>query len=195
MHKGTVVVLTLLAAVFVIAGMAAALIYSGSYDIGADAPHSGPVFALLESERVHSIRAHAQYLVVPSDLNSNRRVSSGAAEYAEMCSQCHLAPGMEKTEISEGLYPAAPELARGDALSPAEQFWVIKHGIKFTAMPAWGPTHDEDLIWDIVAFVRRLPALSSKQYRSIAAKAPEEHANMMHRDQMMRGTLMPRGAE
>lgn len=195
MHKGTVVVLTLLAVVFAVAGIAAALIYSGSYNIGVDAPHTAPVFALLESARTHSIRAHAQYLQVPSDLNSSRRVSSGAAEYAEMCSQCHLAPGMEKTEISKGLYPAAPELARGDVLSPAEQFWVIKHGIKFTAMPAWGPTHDEDLIWDIVAFVRRLPTLSSKQYRSIAAEAPEEHANMMHRDPMMRGMPMRKDAE
>lgn len=195
MHKGMVVVLTLLAVVFAVAGIAAALIYSGSYNIGVDAPHTAPVFALLESARTHSIRAHAQYLQVPSDLNSSRRVSSGAAEYAEMCSQCHLAPGMEKTEISKGLYPAAPELARGDVLSPAEQFWVIKHGIKFTAMPAWGPTHDEDLIWDIVAFVRRLPTLSSKQYRSIAADAPEEHANMMHRDPMMRGMPMRKDAE
>ena len=195
MHKGTVVVLTLLAGVVVVAGIAAALIYSGSYNIGADVPHTGPIFALLETARTHSIRAHAQYLEVPSDLNSNRRVSSGAAEYGEMCSQCHLAPGMERTEISKGLYPAAPELARGDALSPAEQFWVIKHGIKFTAMPAWGPTHDEDLIWDIVAFVRRLPALHATQYRSFVAQAPEEHANMMHRDPMMRGMPMQKDAK
>jgi mono/diheme cytochrome c family protein len=195
MHRGTVVVLTLLAGVVVVAGIAVALIYSGSYDIGADAPHAGPIFALLETARAHSIRAHAQYLEVPSDLNSNRRVSSGAAEYGEMCSQCHLAPGMERTEISKGLYPAAPELARGDALSPAEQFWVIKHGIKFTAMPAWGPTHDEDLIWDIVAFVRRLPALHATQYRSFVAQAPEEHANMMHHDPMMRGMPMQKDAK
>jgi len=195
MHKGTVVVLTLLAVAFVVTGIAAALILSGSYDIGVDAPHTAPVVALLESARIHSIRAHARYLQVPSDLSSNRRVSSGAAEYAEMCSQCHLAPGMERTEISKGLYPAAPELARGDALSPAEQFWVIKHGIKFTAMPAWGPTHDEDIIWDIVAFVRRLPALHATQYRSFVADAPEEHANMMHREPTIRRMPMQQDAE
>ena len=164
MHKGTVVVLTLLAVAFVVTGIAAALIYSGSYDIGVDAPHSAPVVALLESARIHSIRTHARYLQVPSDLNSNRRVSSGAAEYAEMCSQCHLAPGMEKTEISKGLYPAAPELARGDALSPAEQFWVIKHGVKLTAMPAWGRTHGDEELWDLVAFLKKLPNLDPPGY-------------------------------
>jgi mono/diheme cytochrome c family protein len=62
----------------------------------------------------------------------------GAAEYDDMCSGCHLAPGQEKTEISKGLYPSPPELSRGNDLNPAEQFWVLKHGIKMTGMPAWG---------------------------------------------------------
>ena len=42
----------------------------------------------------------------------------------------HLAPGMKRTEISQGLYPRAPELRRKTTLTPAEQFWVVKHGIK-----------------------------------------------------------------
>ena len=87
---------------------------------------------------------------------------------------------MEKTEISQGLYPRAPELSRGDPLTPAQQFWVIKHGIKATGMPAWGPTHDDTKIWDMVAFVRKLPTLSPDQYKAIVKSAPEEHEQMMH---------------
>lgn len=87
-------------------------------------------------------------------------VAGDTSEYAEMCSQCHLAPGVEKPEISQGLYPNVPEFARGDPLNRAEQFWVIKHGIKFTSMPAWGPTHSDGPLWDIVAFARKLPSLS-----------------------------------
>ena len=185
MNRGTVVVLTLLAAGLVVSGLVLAAVLSGSYNIAADVPHSRPVRALLEVARVRSIRTHAQYLAVPDDLSSTRRVSAGASEYAEMCSQCHLAPGMEKTEISRGLYPAAPELARGDRMAPAEQFWVIKHGIKFTSMPAWGNTHDDDRLWDIVAFIRQLPTLSPRAYKAIAEKAPEEHEKMMHGDRTM----------
>jgi len=108
----------------VIAGAAGAFIYSGLYNIGADAPHSRIVFNALETLRDNSISRHARGIAVPSDLDTTRRVEAGAALYQEMCTGCHLGPGLEKTELSQGLYPAAPELARGDDLSPAEQFWV-----------------------------------------------------------------------
>jgi len=52
-----------------------------------------------------------------------------------MCSGCHLAPGMKRTEISRGLYPRAPELRHKTDLTPAEQFWIVKHGVKMTGMP------------------------------------------------------------
>jgi mono/diheme cytochrome c family protein len=83
--------------------------------------------------------------------------------------------------MSAGLYPPAPELARGNTLSPAEQFWIIKHGVKLTAMPAWGKTHDDELIWDMVAFIRQLPSMSPQQYRGAVASAPESHEEMMER--------------
>jgi hypothetical protein len=95
---------------------------------------------------------------------------------------------MEKTEISQGLYPQAPELSRGLAHSPGEEFWVIKHGIKMTAMPAWGRTHSDDLIWDMVAFVRVLPKLSADQYQAAVKSAPMNH------DAIMRAMPMKSGA-
>ncbi|HTM80256.1 cytochrome c, partial [Asticcacaulis sp.] len=73
----------------------------------------------------------------------------------------------------------APELSRGTDLTPAEQFWVIKHGIKLTAMPAWGLTHNDTLIWDMVAFLHKLPTLSPAQYAAAAKSAPEDHDEMM----------------
>jgi mono/diheme cytochrome c family protein len=134
----------------------------------------------LDTARKRSVAIRARDLSVPADLADPKRIAAGAAEYAEMCSGCHLAPGMGKTEMSEGLYPAAPELALGSALTPAEEFWVVKHGIKMTAMPAWGRTHDDALLWDIVAFLEKLPTLSPKAYRSILESAPEGHDQMMH---------------
>jgi len=97
-----------------------------------------------------------------------------------MCSLCHLAPGMKRTEISWGLYPRAPELRRGSNLTPAEEFWVVKHGLKMTGMPAWGVTHDDELLWDIVAFLRKLPELSADQYQTLVKNAPQTHEEMMH---------------
>jgi mono/diheme cytochrome c family protein len=162
----------------VLIGVAALAIYAGIYDVAADEPHSQPVFWLMQMVRDRSIAAHATD-TVPIDLSEPNRIASGAAQYAEMCSICHLAPGMKRTEISWGLYPRAPELRRGGRLTPAEQFWVVKHGIKMTGMPSWGATHDDELLWDIVAFLRKMPELTADEYQALVRSAPKTHEEMM----------------
>jgi mono/diheme cytochrome c family protein len=153
-------------------------IYAGLYNVAADVPHTQPVYWMLETVRERSIAARAGNIVVPNDLKDSGRISRGAGQYAEMCSGCHLAPGMKRTEISRGLYPRAPELRRETDLTPAELFWIIKHGVKMTGMPAWGVTHDDQLLWDVVAFVRKLPELTPAQYESIVKSAPR-HEDLM----------------
>jgi mono/diheme cytochrome c family protein len=168
--------------ILAIGGLVGFFIGAGVYNIAADAPHTRPVFWLLETLRDRSIAVRGRGIAPPADLGSANRVSVGAGLYAEMCSGCHLAPGMERTEISQGLYPQAPELSRGLAHTPGEEFWVIKHGVKLTAMPAWGRTHSDDLIWDMVAFLRKLPSLSRAQYQAAVKSAPEDHDQMMQHD-------------
>src|SRR5680860_1395784 len=154
-------------------------IYWGVYNVAADVPHTSPVFRLLEAVRDRSIAVRAAEVVVPSDLTDPGRIASGAGQYAEMCSSCHLAPGMERTEISRGLYPRAPELRRGSRSTPAEDFWVAKHGIKATGMPAWGVTHGDEILWDVVAFLRKLPELTPEEYQSLVKSVPKTHGGMM----------------
>ena len=166
-------------AVALVAALAAAVIFVGLYDIGADAPHTPPVHWLIENLRDRSIAVRARGITVPADLNDPKRIATGAGLYTDMCSGCHLAPGMEKTEISQGLYPPAPELSKGLDHSPAQEFWMIKHGIKLTAMPAWGRTHSDELMWDMVAFVRKLPTLSPAQYKAVVDSAPKDHDAIM----------------
>jgi mono/diheme cytochrome c family protein len=155
------------------------VIYAGTYNIAADVPHTQPVYWLLEELRDRSVAARAKDIVVPKDLDEPKRISAGAGRYAEMCRGCHLAPGMKRTEISRGLYPRAPELRRKSDLTPAEQFWIIKHGVKMTGMPAWGITRDDELLWDVVAFLRKLPELTAEQYQELV-KSALTHEDMMH---------------
>jgi len=150
----------------------------GGYDVAADQPHSAPALWLANTARTNSVSARAKDIALPAGFGSDAQVKAGASEYAEMCSQCHLAPGAERSEISQGLYPRAPELAKGNALTPEEQFWVVKHGIKMTGMPAWGVTHDDKLIWSIVAFIQKLPTLSTDEYKMMTKDAAEEHEEM-----------------
>jgi mono/diheme cytochrome c family protein len=53
-------------------------------------------------------------------------------------------------------------------------FWTIKHGIKMSAMPAWGASHDDATIWSMVAFLQRLPDLDAAQYKQMVAAAPPD---------------------
>lgn len=168
-----------LAAIFLALLLGLAYLLTGGYDVAADVPHASLTYALLEGARDRSIARRARSIQVPS-LDDPALVALGAEHYAEMCTGCHLAPGMENTELRQGLYPEPPSLVEPDDLSPAEQFWVIKHGIKTTAMPAWGRTHDDHIIWGMVAFLRRLPDMTGAQYETMTAGAEHEEHDEAH---------------
>ncbi len=167
-----VIVLAVLGAAAV--GVAAGFVWSGRYNVAADDAHTAPVMSLLQTARERSIAHHAATIEVP-DLSDPEMVRQGAGNYAAMCAGCHLAPGMGPTELSRGLYPAPPVLAES-ASDPAHQFWVIKHGIKATGMPAWGPSMEDGYIWGMVAFLQALPALDAPGYAALVASS-EGHSH------------------
>lgn len=163
----------------IIAAFGGIFIYAGIYNIGADDPHSKAVYMTLTQLRENAIAHHARNIAVPTDLNDPKRIEAGAGLYQEMCTGCHLGPGVEPSELSQGLYPQAPELAKSAGRSAQQQFWIIKHGVKLSAMPAWGKTHNDQLIWDMVAFIRQLPKMTPQQYQAALANAPADHDEMM----------------
>jgi len=79
-------------ALLALLGAVAVAVYPGIYNVAADVPHTQPVYWLFETARDRSIGARARNIVVPNDLSDPARISSGAGQYAEMCSVCHLAP-------------------------------------------------------------------------------------------------------
>jgi mono/diheme cytochrome c family protein len=179
----------------------AGFLYSGVYNVGADVPHWSVTAKMIDTFRERSIAARIKEIDVPG-LDDARLVAEGAEHFSAMCSGCHLAPGMQDTEIRAGLYPQPPNLAEhqhahghGDsAASAARQFWIIKHGIKMTAMPAWGATHDDQSIWGLVAFLQKLPGMAPVEYATLAGNnghgddslqhtgGGDEHSNHQHGD-------------
>ncbi len=74
--------------------------------------------------------------------------------------------------MGQGLNPPAPDLADSAAhMTPAELFWVTRHGIRMTGMPAWGATHDDEDLWPVVAFITTLPGLDADAYQSMLSRA------------------------
>lgn len=151
------------------AAVGAAVIWSGVYDVGADAPHTSAVHAILEKTVERSIAVRADDLKVPNLADSARTVQ-GAGNYDAMCVQCHLAPGKESSELSKGLYPSPPNLTK-HRVDPAEAFWTIKHGIKASGMPAWGKSMKDEYIWDMAAFLQKLPDMNQQQYEKMVASS------------------------
>ncbi|MDQ6951728.1 MAG: cytochrome c [Mariprofundales bacterium] len=148
-----------------------ALIYSGIMNIAATNPHSSLVYWALSTASSNSIRYHAKDIKAPS-VDSQEMIFAGFHHYREMCMGCHLSPGVQSSEIRTGLMPQPPKLQDVAAQwTPAELFWVIKNGIKMTGMPAWGPTHSDKKIWDLVAFVKNLPKMTAEQYKAMDAAA------------------------
>ncbi|WP_149193468.1 c-type cytochrome [Luteimonas suaedae] len=164
-----------LAVLLVVAGSAAAgLVWSGIYDIAADDPHTRPIGALLATMRDRSIERRTRTLQVP-DLDDPARILQGAGNYDAMCAVCHLAPGIAETELSAGLYPAPPRLD-DLRIDPRRAFWVIKHGIKATGMPAWGRSMEDEYIWNMAAFLQQLPDLDPNGYSDLVERS-EGHSH------------------
>ena len=164
--------ITVVAVLAILAAGAGVFVYSGLYNIGADDHHTKPVFALLQTLRDRSIQLRSRDIAVP-DLQDPQLILKGAGQYAAMCTDCHLNPGMTDSEIRPGLYPQPPNLSQV-RLDPRVVFWTIKHGIKMSAMPAWGFSHDDATIWSMVAFVQKLPGMTPAEYKAIVAKAPPD---------------------
>lgn len=166
--------------------------YSGLYDIGADDHHWPLTFRALQTVRDRSIHVRSVHIEVPN-LEDPRLILKGAGQYAAMCTGCHLAPGVGESELRVGMYPKPPNLSRM-YVDPKDAFWVIKHGIKMSAMPAWGASHDDATIWSMVAFLGKLPSMSPPQYNAIVARAPPDEdmdMGMGERDRQLGPLDMP----
>lgn len=170
----------------------AVFIYSGLYPVGADVPHYKVTHWVLETLREQSIARAARDIAIPKDLNSADRLLAGGADYNDMCTGCHLKPGKKESDFTIGLYPTPPNLGDSEhvthgksdeaelAAAIRRQFWIIKHGIKASGMPAWGPTHDDERIWNMVAFLQRLPELTPEQYQILTARGDAGHHSGHH---------------
>lgn len=147
---------------------------SGAYNMAATEKHWAITEKIIEWVRESSIEARAKDLEVPP-LDGAELLLKGAHHYHAMCTACHLAPGLEPTELSIGLYPQAPVFYQREPdndhtekLNRAKAyFWVIKNGLKMTAMPAWGLSHDDNTIWAMAAFVLNMGNMTPEQYENL----------------------------
>lgn len=148
---------------------AAAFIWIGVYDVGATRQHTQAVFSLLETAMHRSVRLRAAGVVVPP-LNDEQMVLRGAACFHDKCVQCHGAPGVSQGDIGKSMQPLpGPLVDAPQNWRAAELYWITKHGIRLSGMPAWEFRLTDAQLWDVVAFMQRLPDLTPQAYAEATA--------------------------
>ena len=173
----TILVTILIVVLVQVLGTAAA-IYSGVFNVAATDTHWPVTQSIIDVARVRSIKARAAGISPAPNLDDHKRVVAGTSHFAEHCASCHSAPGVQSGELANGMYPQPPVLTdSAKEWSAGELFWIIRNGIKMSGMPAWPGRSDDDL-WNIVAFLQKLPGMSEQDYANLAKEAIEagEHA-------------------
>ena len=167
---------TILATIAVLATLgvagAAGFIWTGLYNVGATHQHLQPVYSVLEIAMRRSVRLHARN-IKPPPLEDETMIRRGATCFHDKCVQCHGAPGVAQGDIGKSMQPLPGPLVDATLNFHArELYWITRHGIRLSGMPAWQFRLADGEIWDVVAFLQRLPNLTPQAYAEMAQWQP-----------------------
>lgn len=116
------------------------------------------------------------------------------SHWADHCAICHANDGSGDTQIGRNLYPRAPDM-RGSAtqnLTDGKLYFIVENGVRLTGMPAWGNGREDSLdSWQLVAFIRHLPALTKEEeaeMRKMNPVSPGERSEEKEEEDFLRGT-------
>ncbi len=163
----SVVIITVIGVLVVEAIVVLAGAFSGLYNVAATRPHIKPVEWLLGAAMERCVEVQARGIKAPPEIPP----AEGAADYDRVCVTCHGAPGVQRSPIGQGLYPLPPHLQEtADEWTVEQVYWLAKHGVKDTGMPAFGATQNEHELWAMAYLVKRLPSLKPDEYQEFVSK-------------------------
>jgi cytochrome c553 len=150
---------------------------SGVVPIKASSKHWAITTWFLQFSKQRSVATHSLAIEAPP-LEQPWLALKGAAHYEIGCRPCHGSPEMRRPRIAQAMTPTPPYLPETvSRWRDEELFYMVKHGTKFTGMPAWPSQKRDDEVWAMVAFLRDFPQIDREQYRSLvngAAPASQE---------------------
>src|SRR6266567_4394293 len=146
-----------------------AIMELGLMPVCADGPHSNLEARIMPAVLHASISRHAPRETNPVLLNEDN-LKAAVDTYKAMCARCHSTPEGKASIYGQSFYPPAPQLPKGMAqYTDSQLFWVIKHGIRNTGMPAWGSMLSDDEVWQLVSLLRNsqdLPPSVESEWRA-----------------------------
>ena len=150
------------------------VLVSGIVPIKASSGHWAITAWFLDFAKMRSVSTHTLGMEAP-ELDELRLVVKGAGHYEFACLPCHGSPSLAQPRVARQMMPTPPDLRESvPQLDPDELFYIVKHGIKFTGMPAWPARQRDDEVWAMVAFLRKLPGMDPQEYQRLATGAAPE---------------------
>lgn len=140
---------------------------SGVIPIRASAGHWPITRWFLELSMARSVSTHTIGMETPR-LDDHALIVKGAGAYDMNCRGCHGSPDLPHPRVSRAMLPQPrylPEVV--GEWSARELFYIVKHGVKFTGMPAWPSQHRDDEVWAVVAFLLAFPKLDAATYERL----------------------------
>lgn len=164
------------------AAIGAGVIATGLVDLSAASTPGAVERALAPYARDRWIAKHVPRKAAVREA-TEEAVEMGREHYRANCIVCHAAPAIAQTELAQGMNPPPPrlDLAATQKRSDGELFWIVSQGIRMTGMPAFSRTHQEPELWNVVAFLRRLPRLTDQDRAFLRAASTDEEGH--HHDQ------------
>lgn len=159
---------------FLLAGATAALlailvVTSGVLDLSASKPHPEGWAGFLHYVFKRSTAHHGGDIAAPADFGTPAQIAKGAAYYGQACAHCHAAPGLGQNPIVLSMRPRPQYLvSQVGGFTDGELFWITKHGVKYSGMPAFPAQDRDDEAWSVVSFLRAMPKMTTAEYRRLA---------------------------
>jgi thiosulfate dehydrogenase len=162
-----------IASIFVALVGGYALLQSGLIPANADAKPGGFELWAAGTSLDATLRKKAPKEASPVAFTDANLVE-GINLYGQHCAICHgtAAGASSASPVAKGLYPPPPQFATDGVEDDPEgvSYWKVKHGIRLTGMPAWGPDLTERQIWTLALFLKhmdKLPPHGQQAWRQV----------------------------
>jgi mono/diheme cytochrome c family protein len=158
--------------VILIAALGLGSVWMGFVNMRADAPPSKLESTFIGHAMDASVARSAPDVTNPITL-TEPNLTAGARVYRDNCASCHGDPSRPRSPFGAAFNPPAPQFMFDTPDMPQNQnFYILQHGIRWTAMPAWKNLLTDQQMWQTVTFLSHIHELPSAALQVFTVSSP-----------------------
>ncbi len=99
---------------------------------------------------------------------TDESLAAGAKIYTDHCAGCHGLPSDPNSQFGRSFNPPVPQFfTEAPDMPDYQNFYVIKHGLRWTGMPAWAGTLNDEQVWMVTGFLSKIGKLPSAAQKAL----------------------------